>query len=110
MLLFEGLSGKQHWNVVAETHGEPLKVFPTSTQFKDDDSRTASGLKLLMTGAKDWLAEELSFDKDMATEFGLEWTSSWLNEMTYELQVTGHSYFEVYLQVMVLFGFLYCQY
>lgn len=93
-------AGKRRFDAVAETHGEPLSLLPTTTTtFADGDSRTASGVRLLMSGAVDGLAEELSIDKDLATNYGLEWTSSWPNETTYDLEVTGHSYFEAYLEV-----------
>ena len=88
-----------HVTIVAEMHGGPFHVFPKTTHFTDGDSRTAMSMRLLLSGAVDGLAEEIGINKNIASNFGLEWTSSWLNETTYHLEVTGLSYFEAYWEV-----------
>jgi hypothetical protein len=86
--------------IVAEMHGGPFHVFPAMTSFTDSDSRTAKGIRLLLSEAVDGLAEEIGINKDIASKFGLEWTNSWLNKTTYQLEVTGQGYFEAYLELL----------
>ena len=85
--------------ISANRHMKPTYLFPSTLVFSDIDSRMALNVQLRLDRAVDGLAEELSVDIDLLTEFDLDQNHAWINDTTYELTISGQNFYEVFTEV-----------